>query len=250
MKRSIVALFVLHFIVNALVLWLGYYWLGIGESNGWRLAWSAIVAVLFITSAVWLHGTAFVYFEGESERRLATAAKTALRHVLPLAALAVCGLIFYGVLRWVEAAFPHRGFVIASYLTMKLRTPVRPETIVLIFSIMLWLVRWLLVPALLLPLAAAVAIRGWRGVRGDLFRSRRNWIYWIEVWVLLVCSIWLPVKLLEWVPEISGFRWQMVSFLLRISAGYLVFVVALLVLAFITSAGNPRLSQSKTVSSP
>ncbi len=78
MSRSIALLCVLHLLGNALLLWLGYYWLGIGEANGLQLAWSAFVILVFICSAIWLHGTALALFDANRESTLAGAARAAL----------------------------------------------------------------------------------------------------------------------------------------------------------------------------
>ena len=49
-----------HLVVNALLLWLGYYWLGIGESRTPTLAWSGFIAFLTICLACSTYGAAFV----------------------------------------------------------------------------------------------------------------------------------------------------------------------------------------------
>jgi hypothetical protein len=76
MNRSILELSILHLAGNALIGWLGYYWLGTGESDSLQLLWSSLLVFLFLTSAVWLHGTALVKFS--SDTTLVKAARTAL----------------------------------------------------------------------------------------------------------------------------------------------------------------------------
>ena len=46
----------LHLVANALLLWLGYEWLGVGESTALRLAWSALDALAILALVCWLHG--------------------------------------------------------------------------------------------------------------------------------------------------------------------------------------------------
>jgi hypothetical protein len=48
-----------HLAGNALLLWLVYYWLGLGEARATAVAWSATVALIIIAGACWLHGAAF-----------------------------------------------------------------------------------------------------------------------------------------------------------------------------------------------
>src|ERR1700685_3707125 len=95
MNRSTASLAALHLVGNALLLWLGYYWLGLGESDAAHLAWNAIVIVLFTLGALWLHGTALVLFNRETETRFAAAARIALRHLAPLFVIAAGAAVVY-----------------------------------------------------------------------------------------------------------------------------------------------------------
>src|ERR1035441_5649999 len=79
-------LFVLHLVANALLLWLGYEWLGVGESTRLRLAWSAVYALAVLALVCWLHGATLVFFgkAGElkiKELKIKDAFRTALRQV-------------------------------------------------------------------------------------------------------------------------------------------------------------------------
>jgi hypothetical protein len=249
-KRSVGSLWVLHLVGNALLLWVGYYWLGIGESDAAHLVWSALVIVAFSCAALWMHGTAFVLFTRDSQTDLATPARTALRHVPPLFVLAVAAVVAYALLAWWRDSFSHNAFLIGSYATMKLRKPVPPSGVMRAFFALIWLLRWMIVPAILFRFGASVALRGWRGFRFLSPPRQRAWFYWPEVCGLLLCAIWVPLKLVNWIPHTKQFALQMVSFLSRLGIAYLLFVAALLVLEFLTSAGRPRLNQPSTAASP
>ena len=217
----------LHLAGNALLLWLGYYWLGLGESRAGTLAWSATVAVVLLILTCWLYGGAFAYFRAPGAG-ISAAFQTALRNLLMLAAFAIVVLVIYGLLaRWQEYS-GRPAFSIASWLTMKLRKPVKPASV------------------FLAPVFAGLASRGWRGV----FEGRGTRWYWIEAPALLLLSLWLPMRLLGWVPHAGSFGMEMASFLARALAAYLLFVAGGLGLAWRTSAGKPSLSQLKTVPSP
>ena len=110
-------------------------------------------------------------------------------------------------------------------LTLKLRTAVKPTTVARIFLIGFWIVRWVVLPVALLPMASGIAARGWRGFAE--FTWRRGWRYWLEVPLLLVAGLVLPFVLLSWVPTVSGFTLEVISFSLRMLAAYLIFVGAL-----------------------
>jgi len=233
---------------NALLMWLLYYWLGIGEANAGQLLWSALVALLIAAAACCLHGAAFEYFR-ESPRRLRPAFGVTLRHLLPmLAAVIAIGVVYlfiFQIADWCSKP----AFTIASYLTQKLRTPIKPASLLKGFLAVLWVVRWIVLPVLLLPMVAGIASRGWSGF-GAFGARARSWRYWIEALALTLLALWIPFRLVGWVPHANSFSMEMISFLARATAGYLLFVGAWLLLVFITSSGTPRLSQPSTVPSP
>jgi hypothetical protein len=213
-------LFLLHLVANALLLWLGYEWLGVGESTRPRLLFSALDALAILALACWFHGATLVFFGTGGG-----AFRTALRHLPALVAAAIVVLALYGLLAWAAAASGQPAFRLASWLTLKLRTPVKPANIARIFLGGFWIVRWIVLPVALLPMASGIANRGWRGFTE--FTWRGGWRYWLEVPLLLVAGFLLPFVLLGWVPAVSGFTLEMVSFSLRMLAAYLLFVSAL-----------------------
>lgn len=238
----------LHLLVNVLILWLGYYWLGIGESRMLLLAWSALVLIAFAAFVCSAYGAALVYFQDGGDR-VKGAWRTAARNLLPLVLGAVGVVLVYWLLeRWsVFSARP--AFRIASWLTLTLRTPIRPDAVARVFNFVLWVVRWAALPVFLLPLASAVAALGWSGFRKTNVRVPR-WLYWIEVPLLLICLIRVPLWLFYWVPDVNGFAMQAASFTARILVAYLLFAASGLALAFVTSRGKPRPTQSSTAGSP
>jgi hypothetical protein len=240
MTRSHVFLGALHLIGNALLLWLGYIWLGMTEADGPHLAASALVLLVFGLGALWLHATALAFF---GQQNLAAAASTALRRLPRLFALAVVVTLIYGLLLYCYGAFDHMAFVIGSAATMTLRRPVPPARVLACFHAIIWLLRWVVVPALALPLAARI-------VSKTPPRLFRRWPYWFAVAALLLCAIWLPLRLPDWIPTANGFGMQAASLAVRIGFGYLLFVTALLALEFFTAAGKPRSSQPITAVSP
>ena len=96
-----------------------------------------------------------------------------------------------------------------------------------------WIVRWAVLPVGLLPMASGIAARGWRGF-GE-FSWRGRWRYWLEVPVLLAAGLLLPFVVLGWVPSVSGFTLEVVSFSLRGLVAYLLFVGAVRTLERVTA---------------
>jgi hypothetical protein len=219
--------FVLHLVADALLLWLGYLWLGVAESTRTLLLLSTLSALGILALACWFHGATMVFFRkgGGPEIGIKDAFRTALGHLPALVAAAILVLALYGLLAWAATASGQPAFRMASWLTLKLRTAVRPTAVARIFLGGFWIVRWVVLPVALLPMASGIAARGWRGA-GE-FTWRRGWRYWLEVPLLLVAGLVLPFVLLSWVPTVSSFTLEVVSFSLRGLVAYLLLVGAL-----------------------
>ena len=219
-------LFVLHLVADATLLWLGYQWLGVAESTRARLIFSALAALGILALACWFHGATLVFFRksGGPEAGIKDAHRTALRHLPALLVAAILVLALYGLLAWAATASGQPAFRLASWLTLKLRTAVKPTMVARIFLIGFWIVRWVVLPVALPPMASGIAARGWRGA-GEF--TWRGWRRWLEVPLLLVAGLVLPFVLLSWVPTVGGFTLEVVSFSLRMLVAYLLFACAL-----------------------
>ena len=99
-------LFLLHLLANALLLWLGYEWLGVGESTRPRLLFSALAALAILALACWFHGATLVFFRPAAgpEVGIKDAFRTALRHLPTLLVAAIFVLALYSFLAWAAAA--------------------------------------------------------------------------------------------------------------------------------------------------
>jgi hypothetical protein len=236
MSRATRQLFLLHLMANALLLWLGYEWLDVGESTQLRLLWSALDALAILALVCWFHGATLVFFRGGGQAKINDSFRTALRHVPVLLVAAIFALALYGLLAWAAGASGQPAFRLASWLTLKLRTPVKPVLVARIFLAGFWIVRWMVLPVALVPMASGIAKRGWRGC-GE-FGWRGGWRYWLEVPLLLAAGLLLPFVVLGWVPAVGGFTLEAVSFSVRMLVAYLLFVGALWTLEWVTA--RPR----------
>lgn len=245
--RPLRNLFLLALCGNAVLLWLGYYWLGLGEARISTLVWSLLVAIVSCGLALELHGATFAYFQQRKDVQVRAALRTAWRHLPAVLAVALlAGAIYYGLVAW-NGYSSTPAFRIASYLTLKLRKPIKPSAVLQVFHVALWLVWWVVAPAILLPAISSIAGGGWRGFARLKPRGGRHWIL---LPVLLLLALWAPWKLIGWTPRPTSFALQMASFVMRFGLAYLLFVAAWLSLAFVASGGTPRFSQSKTAASP
>jgi hypothetical protein len=141
------------------------------------------------------------------------------------------------------------AFTLSSYLTLTFRKPVTPASVQNIFGWVFFLIRWAVLPVLLLPAFAAISTSGWSGFKAAGAGVKRWW-FWLAAPLLLLAAMRLPFTVLDWKPHASSFAQEMSSFVLRALLAYLLFAAGWLALAFATSAGKPRLTQPSTPDSP
>jgi len=238
------SLFLLHLPANALLLWLGYKWLGMGEATFFEILWSAAVALVLLMLVCWLYGATFVGFRYDAKYGVAGAFATALRNLFPLLVMVVGSVAMYSFLFWLTGHSFKPAAMLASWLTFHMRKPVQAETVLRSFNAIFWVV----LQADLLPMFSAVAAHGWDGF-GEFGWRCYSRFFRLEVPLLIMCVVWLPFLVLEWVPHVNGFDTEMTFFVLQAGLAYLIFVVAMLLLAALTSRGKPAVSQFRTVPS-
>lgn len=237
-----------HFVANAVILSAGYYWLGIPESRNSTLALSAALALVLTLAACVTYGAALAFFAVHG-KSVGYAWKIAVRNLLPIGAAALAIAALYWLLSIWQDYSSTPAFTLASFLTMIFRSAVKPGSIQKILDAILFLVRWAVLPAASLPAIAAIVTSGWSGF-AQARRSLKRWWYWIATPLLLLAALIAPLKILSWKPHMGSFTFEMMSFLVRASVSYLLFGAAWLTLAFATSAGKPRFTQSNTAVSP
>jgi hypothetical protein len=91
----------------------------------------------------------------------------------------------------------------------------------------LWGLRWIVLPALMLPIAAGAARFG---VRGMWRKAKR--VFWLVYLAALLVGFYLPSVLMGWVPKFGGTTPQVLSFTLRFGFAYILIVTAWLAAAF------------------
>src|SRR5262245_8896667 len=113
----------IQLIGNAIALWLGYYWLSIGEARTGLLLWSLTIALFTAALFLWIHGAGLAWSHEPARAPFVAA----LRHLPALFAAAALILLLYIGISALEDALHNPAFRLASWLTLKLRKPVRPS---------------------------------------------------------------------------------------------------------------------------
>jgi hypothetical protein len=250
---STLRLWVLHFVGNAILL-LGFYaWLSIGDANAAQLAGTIIYGVSIAFLAIWLYDGTLLYFSAGPRERLFTAFSRSMRTLIPFAVVVVVAVFVYWLLSSAGDQLSDTAATAASWLTLKLRRPVKPAGILHVLTWLLRVVEWFGAPLLLIPLASSVAVHGWRGFGSRRFAALRR-RYALECTALLIAAFFVPWLITHWVPGLYGMTLQTVSALVRFAVAYVIFVTASLLLACNTAApqrpAEPAVTDASTDAAP
>ena len=231
-------LWLLHVAANATWLALAYAWLWIPDERVWQLAVSFLGGVVLVGAALWLHGSTWVFFEQVHAgwpMPVATPFRGALRRVPPLLVCALLILLLFSALGFVTDFVQLAADWLASALTLTFRKPVSPEYTLKFLSSLAWVLEWIVIPLLLLPWGAEVAAKGFAGFGGRSLAAAwkvfRRGSYWLSYLALFALGVYVPVQLVNWVPEVESFGGQAASLAARFLAAYLLFITAWLLLA-------------------
>ena len=227
-------LWLLHFLLNAGIVGAAILWLKIPDASAWQLVFSATVALLLVVGALWLHAGTLAYFleaHQTGQASLAIGFKTGRRHLLAFvlwaAIFAVC---IYAVLQIPDTdAFDSW---LRSSMPAFLRRHISLQAVDWVTGWAIALLLYVLVPALLLPLATQFAGRGlslgaglraWRQTAGRIS-------YWVWFAILTLLGIYVPHLIANWAPQFSSLWLENLSLVIRFVIAFGLTITAWLVL--------------------
>lgn len=196
-------LWLLQLLGNALIILIFLLWLRIPDAYWWELFFQVVVALLIVVGALWLHGGTLNYYSDVSsdvKAGLGEAFKKTLRH---LPAFAVSVLVF-GVLFYFARKLDNYQYEFPGYLRSEfpawLRRHISEPTMDNLYEGFVFIVRWIVVPGLVLPLGLLCARAGFRGFLqfGAWWRVVRSLAFWIVLIVAAIIGIYCTGKILDW----------------------------------------------------
>jgi hypothetical protein len=200
-------IWLLQFFLNPILAGLFAVWLLIPEAKIWQLALNVFLALIIAAAALVLHAGTLNYFSDqfrEQPATVTTAFGRALRH---FAAIAVCAMVFYlvwtlaGGLDRYQVAFPT---YVRSALPASLRAHISLGALTAFFEFLVFVLQWVVVPGLLLPLALLGADQGFRGFGRSGWTSWKSTIASLHYWAILALAAFLGVygssTILGWRP--------------------------------------------------
>jgi hypothetical protein len=242
-RQGILKLWLLNFFGNAAALAGWYCWLLIPDAHRWQVACSAVLALLIIFFVVWLRAGTLAWFrvaEFRNHAGIGAAFRRGLRHMIALAIWFALE-VFVG---WLIIRLGHYTPQFSVWIRQKVNAGPAPRNVMHGSDWLLFLLFWVVVPAVWLPVATTVSAVGF--TRAHMLRSLRvlrQPLYWIVFCLLMALGAWVPYKLVTWVPELSTIRQQAWSAGLRFFAAYLILITAFLGLVWMvgerTDRGDP-----------
>jgi hypothetical protein len=243
-KHSGVAnLWLLNLVGNALLLAAAYFWLLLPDAHGWQVAGSGLLAVIVIFFGLWLRAGTFAYFRVAEFREHATvwrAFRHAVRHLVALAMWA----ILLAAIEWSLISLRRYAPQFGVWFWQKLPSFLRfgsPRQVFHAADWLLWILLWILVPAVWLPIATTVAVFGLKPKRmARSLRVLKRLGYWLRFCALMLIGAYVPYKLIRWVPDLSDLRKQAWSMSLRFLIAYVILMTAFVALLLIVGSRVER----------
>jgi hypothetical protein len=210
-----------QFILTLVLLLIGLGWTRLPDKHAWQVVVSLLIPLLLAIAALELQaGTVRAFAEDDGRRvKLVWGAVTLLVWI-------AVGAAVWALLDWCDDQIP----LWAGYLNAKSGAHARAsmftyQHILAGLTAIEWVVRWVIVPAKLIPYAAASAQWGWRLPWRRIFHFLWNWRWWLGVALASLAGVWLPGHFFDKVPagSVSAQVW---SVGLKLAAAYLLAVAS------------------------
>jgi hypothetical protein len=208
-----------QFVGTLLLILLALAWTRLPERHLWQVALTLVVPLLLAISALELQaGTVRSFADDDGKRvRLVWGAATLLVWV----ALAC---VAWALLDWCDDQIPQW----AGYLNSRASAHARAtlftyEHIQRWLSLAEWVLRWVAVPAKVIPYATASAQWGWRLPWRRVIRLLWDWRWWLGVLLAALAAVALPSRFFASEPS-GGVSAQVWHVALKLAATYLLAV--------------------------
>ncbi len=224
--RGVAVLWLLNLFGNAALIAAVYFWLLLPDAHGWQVAGSAVLGLVVIFFGLWLRAGSFAYFRLAEFRESAAVwrgFRHAMRHMIALALWAIP----FAALEWWLFSLRKYAPQFGVWAWQKGLHLGSPRQVYHLADWLLWLLIWILLPILWLPIAstaAAVGLKATRMARSLCVLKRP--VFWLWFGILMLAGAYLPYKLIWWIPDVSTITKQAWSAGLRFALAYLLLISA------------------------
>lgn len=239
-RTGIMKLWLLNFVANAAVMAIWYFWLLIPDARAWEVAGSGLIAVAVVVLVLWLRAGTLAWFrvaEFRKQEIVWPAYRYSLRRVPALGIWVAVFVVFAWMIWSLHPYVPQ----FAVWVRQKLNSGPPPRNIMADMNWLLILLIGIVLPGLWLPIATTIAAVGFHP--HHIVLSRRVWkrpLYWLWFCLLLGVGIYVPYKLVWWIPDLQTIRQEACSMGLRFFAAYLIGVTAFIAVVWMTAVRTDR----------
>jgi hypothetical protein len=215
-----------QFLLNPVLIALGTLWLLIPEAHTWQVVTTTVLGLVVVLFFLWLQSATLVYFD-EFHTKGTARLRDALRPANTVA-FAIWAAILATVLYYVDDLSdlaPQLTIYLRSISPLWFRRSVTEVGMDRFMTLTTWVLFWIVVPGLLLPLGLQVGKYGYRALHNEGLLGWRKAIgsrvYWSVLIVLVVVGVYLPERLIAWLPEASSVSGETTSLVLRFLLAWL-----------------------------
>jgi hypothetical protein len=186
-----------QFWATLLIVPAGVGWTRIPERHSWLVGLTLLLPLLMLAATLVLEAGTMRSFLGQDVRR----ARFAAGALTLLVWIAVVGIAWF-LLDWCDDQIPQWTSYLNSRASANARARfVTYEHITIWLSVLEWILRWIVVPAKVIPHALASAQWGWRLPWRKLLRLMLNWRWWIGVVMAALVGVLVPSYFFNGVPH-------------------------------------------------
>ena len=219
---------VLQFVLTLILTLAALAWTRLPDKHAWQVTLTLLIPLLLLLCVLELEAATMRKLADDDGRR-ANLLAGALS-LLPWIAVAAAA---WALLDWADDQIP----LWAGYLNSKAGAHPRAATftydhIQRWLTELEWVLRWIVLPAKLIPFAASSAQWGWKLPWRRIIRFLWNWRWWLGVILAAIAGVWLPGHFFDKLPSgtVSAQVWHVG---LKLAAAYLLAICSwVLVLAW------------------
>ena len=209
----------LQFVLTLILILAGLAWTRLPDKHIWQVALSLLVPALLIICALELQAGTMRKLADEDGKRVKL-----VWGAMALLVWVAVGAAAWVLLDWCDNQIPlWAGYLNSRFGAHARATAFTFEHIQRLLTELEWVVRWVVLPAKLIPYAAASAQWGWNIPWRRILRFLWNWRWWLGVVLAALFGVWAPGKFFDKAPSgtISGQVWSVVF---KLAGAYLLTV--------------------------